>query len=135
MKSDKPLKILTLDGGGLRAISTLLILDKLLNTIAINNGVPHKKPRPCDVFDTIAGIGAGGWLAILLGRLHMDITTCLSEWYKIIRCITPRSKAEELRMRTFQHCYFNTDRLIARSKVCAKSTAPDNSYSRTERKK
>lgn len=108
----KPLKILTLDGGGLQAISTLLILDKLLDTIAKANGVPHKKPRPCDVFDTIAGIGAGGWLALLLGRFHMDITACLSEWYNITQCITPRSKSEEVRMRLFHHCYFDPDRLV-----------------------
>ena len=109
---EKPLKILTIDGGGLQAISTLLILDKLLNSIAAVNGVPHRKPRPCDVFDTIAGIGAGGWLALLLGRFHMDITACLSEWYKITQCIAPRSKAEEMRMRVFQHCYFDPERLV-----------------------
>jgi hypothetical protein len=108
----KPLKILTIDGGGLQAISSLLILDKLLDTIAKNNNVPQRKPRPCDVFDTIAGIGAGGWLAILLGRFHMDITTCLSEWYKITDRIAPRSKPEEIRMRAFHHCYFNPDRLV-----------------------
>jgi hypothetical protein len=108
----KPLKILTIDGGGLQAISTLLILDKLLDTIAITNGAVNSRPRPCDVFDTIAGIGAGGWLAILLGRFHLDIAACLSEWYNITHAIAPRSKAEELRMRVFQKCYFDTDRLI-----------------------
>ena len=59
-KPEKPLKILTIDGGGLQAISTLLILDKLLDTIAKANKVPNRRPRPCDVFDVIAGIGAGG---------------------------------------------------------------------------
>jgi hypothetical protein len=111
--ANKPLKILTIDGGGLQAISTLLILDELLSAIAKNNGVQHRKPRPCDVFDTIAGVGAGGWLALLLGRFHMDITSCLSEWYKIAQNIAPRSAAEELRMRVFQHWYFNPDRLVA----------------------
>jgi len=108
----KPLKILTIDGGGLQAISSLLILDDLLNSIAKNNKVPFRKPRPCDVFDTIAGTGVGGWLAILLGRFHMDITTCLSEWYKITDRIAPRSKTEEIRMRAFHHCYFNPNILV-----------------------
>ena len=108
----KPLKILTIDGGGLQAISTLLILDELLSAIAKNNGEQQRKPRPCDVFDTIAGIGAGGWLALLLGRFHMDITSCLSEWYKITQNIAPRSGAEEMWMRLTQHCYFNPDRLV-----------------------
>src|SRR5271170_1389329 len=110
-KPEKPLKILTIDGGGLQAISNLLILDKLLDTIASNNQA-KVKPRPCDIFDTIAGIGAGGWLALLLGRFHMDITSCLSEWYKITQSIAPRSKGEEVRMRLFQHCYFDPHRLV-----------------------
>lgn len=116
----KPLKILTIDGGGLQAISTLLILDELLSTIARSNGVHHRKPRPCDVFDTIAGIGAGGWLAILLGRFHLDITACLSEWYKITQSIAPKSKAEEIRMRVFKHCYFDPDRLVEQIKHLTK---------------
>ncbi|MCJ1273471.1 hypothetical protein MMC21_001262 [Puttea exsequens] len=111
-RRSKPLKILTLDGGGLQAISTLMILNKILDTIAKQNGVPQRKPRPCDVFDTIAGIGAGGWLAILLGRFRMDITSCLSEWYRITECIAPRSRSEELRLRLLQHCFYDTDRLV-----------------------
>ena len=110
----QPLKILTIDGGGLQAISTLLILNRLLETIGKQNCKPPKKPRkprPCDVFDTIAGIGAGGWLAILLGRFRMDITSCLSEWYKITRCIEPQSKSDELRLRLLHHSYYNLDRL------------------------
>ena len=108
----KPLKILTIDGGGLQAVSTLLILNELLEKIAEQNGVPERKPRPCDVFDTIAGIGAGGWLAIFLGRFRMDITSCLNEWCKLTQRITPSSRKEKLRLRIFQHCYFDTDRLV-----------------------
>lgn len=105
------LKILTIDGGGLQAISTLLILNKILETIGEQNSASPRKPRPCDVFDTIAGIGAGGWLAILLGRFRMDITSCLSAWYKITRCIEPRSKSEELRLRVIHQRYFDTESL------------------------
>lgn len=111
-KPTKPLKILTIDGGGLQGISTLLILDKLLSAIARNNGVPESKPRPCDVFDVIAGIGPGGWLALMLGRFQMDVSAALAEWYNLIDCITPRSTAEKLRMRLVQHSYFDTDRLV-----------------------
>ncbi|KAL9606102.1 MAG: hypothetical protein Q9179_000728 [Wetmoreana sp. 5 TL-2023] len=111
-KPEKPLKILTIDGGGLRGISSLLILDKLLKQIAQSNNVQDSKPRPCDVFDVIAGIGPGGWLALLLGRFQMDVTTALAEWYNLIECITPRSSAEELNMRLRKHSYFHTDRLL-----------------------
>ena len=111
-KPKKPLKILTIDGGGLQGISTLLILDQLLNAVARNNGVPDSKPRPCDVFDVIAGIGPGGWLALLLGRFQMDVAAAYAEWYNLIDCITPRSKAEEIFMRLTQHSYFDTERLV-----------------------
>ena len=93
-------------------MSTLLILNRVLETIGKQHSDPPRKPKPCEVFDTIAGIGAGGWLAILLGRFRMDITTCLSEWYKITRRIEPRSRSEELRMRLIHQCYFDTERLM-----------------------
>lgn len=111
-KPEKPFNILTIDGGGLQGISTLLILDKLLDAIARNNDVPDGKPRPCDVFDVIAGIGPGGWLALLLGRFQMDVSSALAEWYNLIDCITPRSKTEEFRMRLLQNSYFDPERLV-----------------------
>ena len=89
------MRILTIDGAGLQGILTLVILNAVLEAIGKQNG--DRKPRPCDVFDTIAGIGAGGWLAILLGRLRMDISLCLFTWYKIGR-IKPQSIPKELRL-------------------------------------
>ena len=110
---EKPLKILTLDGGGLQAISPLLILDKLLDTIQETNRAA-KKPRPCDVFDVIAGIGAGGWLALLLGRFQLDVKACLREWYKLIQCIAPRSRSQGIRRRVLTHSYFDKNLLAKR---------------------
>lgn len=107
----RPLRILTIDGGGLQAKSTLLILDELLNTIVRTNGL-ERKPRPCDVFDVIAGIGTGGWLALLLGRFHMDITACMSEWYNIIQSTATNSKVGGLRTRVMKHYAFDPDRLV-----------------------
>ena len=111
-KPDKPLKILTIDGGGLEASSALISLSKSLDTIARYNGVPDSKPRPCDVFDVIAGVGSGGWLALFLGRFQMDVEAALTEWYDLIDCIEPGSKFEEFRMRALQHSHFDTDILV-----------------------
>ncbi|MCJ1360129.1 MAG: hypothetical protein MMC33_010132 [Icmadophila ericetorum] len=107
----KPLKILTIDGGGLQGISTLLILSKVLDAIAAKDGTQAKKPRPCDIFDVIAGIGAGGWLAILLGRFHLDIGACLDEWYDMMQVIQPSSRTAGLKFRFLRHCYYDTDKL------------------------
>lgn len=106
----RPLRILTIDGGGLQAKSTLLILDELLNTIAKDNGI--RKPRPCDVFDVIAGIGTGGWLALLLGRFHMDITACMSEWFNITQSTATNPKAGRLRAQVLKHYLFEHNRLV-----------------------
>ncbi len=113
-RRSKPLRILTLDGGGLQAASTLLILDKVLEKIAKENGddPEHRTSRPCDVFDTIAGIGTGGWLAILLGRFRMDITSCMLEWQNLVRRIASKSKTEEVRLRLLHNCYYDTERLV-----------------------
>ena len=112
-RPSRPLTILTLDGGDLHAISTLLILNRVLEKIAEENGHPGVgKPRPCDVFDVIAGIGVGGWLAILLGRFRLDITTCLSEWSTMMQHLGPRSWIKKLRMSLLQHRCFDTTRLI-----------------------
>ena len=97
-KPAEPLRILTLDGVGLQAISTLTILDNLLNVIAKLDKNPKAKPRPCDVFDVIAGIGSGGWLALLLGRFQLEIPSALAEWCHICEYIKPREGFEQTRM-------------------------------------
>ncbi|KAG6990922.1 hypothetical protein G7Y79_00060g092260 [Physcia stellaris] len=86
-KPSQPLRILTLDGGGLQGISTLFILDQLLKTIAPNNG----EARPCDVFDVIAGIGTGA---------GSPCCSVASTW-----TIAPSSM--------LQHRDFDTERLVA----------------------
>lgn len=111
-KPAKLLRILTIDGGGLQAITTLQILDKLLSAVAENNGITDSKPRPCDIFDVIGGIGSGGWLALLLGRFQMDVPAALAEWHNLVECITPRSTAEGISMRLVHHKYFDTERLL-----------------------
>jgi hypothetical protein len=52
------------DGGGVRGLVTLLMLRRLMFLID-----PKNPPKPCRVFDVIAGTSTGGLLAIMLGRL------------------------------------------------------------------
>ena len=116
-KPERPLRILTIDGGGLQGISTLNILDKLLDSIARNN-VSGSKPRPCDVFDVITGIGTGGWLALLLGRFQMDVITALTEWYDLLECIYStevlRKGLRKGLLRRSQRSHIDTTRLVER---------------------
>jgi hypothetical protein len=58
------------------------ILSKLCDAIAINKGT-DRKPAPYELFDIIAGIGTGGWLALLLGRYRLDLTQCMTIYLEL----------------------------------------------------
>jgi|SRR5579859_345357 len=63
-------RILCLDGGGVYGLSELLILRRLMNdvTLAANLDSPA---LPCKYFDLIGGVGMGGLVAVMIGRLCM----------------------------------------------------------------
>jgi patatin-like phospholipase/acyl hydrolase len=63
-------RVLTLDGGGVRGMSSLLILRELMESIGHKLGLAHI-PKPCDYFDLIGGTSTGGLIAIMLGLLRM----------------------------------------------------------------
>lgn len=71
--SDKPLRILSLDGGGVRGLSQLVILDHVMERLEYKLGRdPQLNPcRPCEFFDLICGTSTGGLTALMLGRLRM----------------------------------------------------------------
>jgi len=73
---DQPLRILSLDGGGVRGISSLYILKELMAQASRQWALDRPNdqrsiPRPCDVFDMICGTSTGGLIAVMLGRLEM----------------------------------------------------------------
>jgi patatin-like phospholipase/acyl hydrolase len=53
--SKQDVRLLALDGGGVRGLSALMILKQLME--AIN---PDAPPKPCDYFDMMAGTSTGG---------------------------------------------------------------------------
>ena len=69
------LRLLSLDGGGVRGLSSLMILQQLMATID-----PESPPKPCDCFDMIAGTSTGGLIAIMLGRLQMTVDECINAY-------------------------------------------------------
>ncbi|KAI9810451.1 MAG: hypothetical protein M1827_006227 [Pycnora praestabilis] len=71
----RDLCLLSLDGGGVRGLSSLSILKKLMENIH-----PESPPKPCDYFDMIGGTSTGGLMAIMLGCLEMDIDECISAY-------------------------------------------------------
>jgi len=55
--------ILSLDGRGIRGMSSLFILKELMEQIKMKIGVTET-PRPCEYFDLIGGTSTGGLIAI-----------------------------------------------------------------------
>src|SRR5271170_588332 len=76
-RMEAPLRILSLDGGGVRGMSSLFMLKAIIDEIQLKL-IEEFKPlepippiRPCQIFDLICGTSTGGLIAIMLGRLEM----------------------------------------------------------------
>lgn len=63
-------RILSLDGGGVRGLSSLLILRDIMEDIEQRTEA-DETPKPCEYFDIIGGTSTGGLIAIMLGLLGM----------------------------------------------------------------
>ncbi|KAK4696396.1 hypothetical protein P7C70_g8388, partial [Phenoliferia sp. Uapishka_3] len=70
-RNHRPIRVLSLDGGGYRGLSSLLALQKVLANARQNPTEPL--PHPCEVFDLIVGTSTGGLIALMLGRLGLSI--------------------------------------------------------------
>ncbi|KAE8399556.1 acyl transferase/acyl hydrolase/lysophospholipase [Aspergillus pseudonomiae] len=78
--------LLSLDGGGVRGLSTLYILKHLMARLS------HERPelgqvKPCEIFDLIGGTSTGGLIAIMLGRLKMSVDECIDTYVKLIKTV------------------------------------------------
>lgn len=78
--------LLSLDGGGVRGLSTLYILKHLMTQLS------HERPelgqvKPCEIFDLIGGTSTGGLIAIMLGRLEMSVDECIDTYVNLIRTV------------------------------------------------
>ena len=83
---DKSLNVLCLDGGGVRGLSSLLILRDIM--IRLQRQCNLKEvPLPCEVFDLICGTSTGGIIALMLGRLHMSIEEAINGYIDFSRTV------------------------------------------------
>ncbi|KAB2098597.1 hypothetical protein AG0111_0g13155 [Alternaria gaisen] len=72
------LRLLALDGGGVRGLSALMILEQLMEAVD-----PDAPPKPCDYFDMIGGTSTGGLIAVMLGRLRMSVADCITAYLSL----------------------------------------------------
>lgn len=74
----------------------LILLEELMHRshVEIHGRAPrpHEIPKPCDHFDLIAGTGTGGLIAIMLGRLRLDIETCKEVYIRMTKRVFETDK-------------------------------------------
>ena len=63
-------RVLSLDGGGVRGLSSLLILRDIMENVGQAKDL-SETPKPSEYFDLIGGTSTGGLIAIMLGLLGM----------------------------------------------------------------
>jgi Patatin-like phospholipase len=95
--------LLSLDGGGVRGLSMLYILKGLMTQLnQARQAADLPSVKPCEVFDLIGGTSTGGYvehsfpavlsnmsrlIAIMLGRLEMDVDECVSAYNELIKAM------------------------------------------------
>ncbi|KAJ6030963.1 tetratricopeptide repeat domain-containing protein [Penicillium canescens] len=80
----RPLRVLSLDGGGVRGLSSLLILRRIMYNIQPTDDL-YRIIKPYDVFDMICGTSTGGLIAIMLGRLRMGIQETIDAYLSLAK--------------------------------------------------
>ena len=98
------------DGGGIRGLSSLLILENIMEGIREAKGLTEV-PKPCEYFHLIGGTSTGGYvltltnlktvlltktkhcriISIMLGRLGMTVDDCIRAYKKVAeQAFTPK---------------------------------------------
>ncbi|KAI5788779.1 acyl transferase/acyl hydrolase/lysophospholipase [Pyronema domesticum] len=79
---DRGLCLLSLDGGGIRGISELIILHGIMLRIQ-HTERSSELPRPYRYFNLIGGISTGGLIALMLGRLKMSTEEAIEAYNEL----------------------------------------------------
>lgn len=74
----------------------LIILQELMHRtyVEIEGRAPRRDqiPKPCEHFDLIVGTGTGGLIAIMLGRLRLDLETCKQVYVQMTKKVFESDK-------------------------------------------
>ena len=74
----------------------LILLQELMHRtfVECEGKAPRRDqiPKPCDYFDLIAGTGTGGLIAIMLGRLRLDLETCKDVYVRMTKRVFETDK-------------------------------------------
>ena len=84
----QPIRVLVLDGGGVRGLSSLIILRRIMEMVAVAKDIsPHHASslRPAEYFDLVVGTGTGGLSALFLGRLRMTVDQAIAAYQQVTK--------------------------------------------------
>lgn len=80
----------------MRGYSMLIIIQELMHRtyVEMEGKAPrrHEIPKPADHFDLIVGTGTGGLIALMLGRLRLDLETCKEVYVRMTRKVFETDK-------------------------------------------
>jgi patatin-like phospholipase/acyl hydrolase len=91
LKPGEAANLLSLDGGGVKGISSLTILKAIMDKvqeIEDGNGLKSTEPRlPVDYFHLAGGTSTGGIIALMLFRLRMSTEEAIEAYKKMAESI------------------------------------------------
>lgn len=106
----------------MRGYSMLIILQELMHRtfVETEGRAPkrHEIPKPCDHFDLIGGTGTGGLIAIMLGRLRMDVDTCKDVYVRMTKRVFETDKT--FAGIPYRHTLFKASKLEEAIKECVR---------------
>ncbi|KAF2115584.1 acyl transferase/acyl hydrolase/lysophospholipase [Lophiotrema nucula] len=95
-----PLRLLSLDGGGVRGLSSLMVLDTLMameeKRLGLRGQDDQTQLRPCNYLDLIGGTSTGGIIAIILSRLRLDCKKAISIYTRVSKEVIQHDRSLKL---------------------------------------
>ncbi len=80
----------------MRGYSIFIIIQEIMHRtfVELEGRAPrrHEIPKPADYFDLIVGTGTGGLIALMLGRLRLDMETCKELYVRLTRIVFETDK-------------------------------------------
>ncbi|KAJ7224916.1 acyl transferase/acyl hydrolase/lysophospholipase [Mycena rebaudengoi] len=111
------LRLLCFDGGGIRGLSSLVILERIMYSIQKEQRL-DAVPLPCEYFDLMGGTSTGGLIALMLGRLRMSVADAIGAYENLAQGVFSETKY------FFQDGKFKASRLEAAIKTIVSQKCP-----------
>ena len=83
LKDGELANLLSLDGGGIKGISSLVIIKAIMDKVAEIEGGATTPRKPVDYFHLAGGTSTGGIIAVMLFRLRMTPQQAIDAYMKV----------------------------------------------------